>query len=697
MPNLKLKDTLLDLLKKDSRLTDEQGELRENLLREFADKYDPKLIELLMSNETTRQKFFVSVGNALIFKHNDLKFFIDENKLDNSYTQFENKIGLRYGSRLLREASDVVLNFPYKDCVLEGGQSTEEGTDTYFEFDVKQSDYVEQKAKRKEIFFNQILAKDEIDRLFEPKAFANAKNFGSNGDEKEISFTRDENGTIKDNLIIKGNNLLALHSLKEQFRGKVKLIYIDPPYNTGSDSFAYNDNFNHSTWLVFMKNRLEIARELLSDEGSIWISCDEGEEAYLKVLMDDLSLFKRENFINTITYERSGTAGIGQGGFFVDTSEYILIYGKNKSMLNFNEILKLSPIDYDVMKRYNKVLLREGQKQLIETFDSKSNGLPIKIYKHNNYELSTISLKNFDKRENEIKREYKTNFDLIFRTTNPQKENSFQQELLSKMDGELFSVEYTPSRGKNKGIPVTTYYFNNEIFAWLKETAKIEGNNIWKSNKLSTVWSNSEIPKADLANEGGVVLKRGKKPEQLLKRIIELSTNEGDIVLDYHLGSGTTAAVAHKMNRQYIGIEQLNYFENDSVVRLQNVINGDTSGISKAVNWQGGGSFIYLELAKNNQTALEKIEKAENFEELMKFFDEMYERYFLSYNLKIKEFKEKICQEGAFKNLPLERQKQIFGKMLDLNQLYVNCSDMHDARYGLSENDITTTNEFYNL
>jgi adenine-specific DNA-methyltransferase len=169
----------------------------------------------------------------------------------------------------LRETSDVVLNFPYKDCILEGGQSTEEGSDVYFEFDVKEGDYVEKKVKRKEVFFNQILARDEIDRLLEPKAFTNIKHFTKDGEEKLNGFTRDENGTIKDNLIIKGNNLLALHSLKQEFRGKVKLIYIDPPYNTGNDSFAYNDNFNHSTWLTFMKNRLEVARELLREDGFI--------------------------------------------------------------------------------------------------------------------------------------------------------------------------------------------------------------------------------------------------------------------------------------------------------------------------------------------------------------------------------------------------------------------------------------------
>ena len=184
----KLKETLLDILKEDQRLFDEQAELKENLLRELIDQYDPQLIELLLNHEITRQKFFVSAGKAMVFKGNDFKFFIDENKLDNSYTQFENKIGLKVGSRLLREYRDVVLNFPYKDCVLEGGQSTEEGTDTCFEYNKESGDYDEKKARRKEIFFNRILAKDEIDRLFEPKAFANVR-----------KYQKDENGSITEN------------------------------------------------------------------------------------------------------------------------------------------------------------------------------------------------------------------------------------------------------------------------------------------------------------------------------------------------------------------------------------------------------------------------------------------------------------------------------------------------------------------
>ena len=199
-----------------------------------------------------------------------------------------------------------------------------------------------------------------------------------------------------------------------------------------------------------------------------------------------------------------------------------------------------------------------------------------------------------------------------------------------------------------------------------------------------------------ISNEGGVTLLGGKKPEFLIKRILDLSTSDSDIILDYHLGSGTTAAVAHKMNRQYIGIEQLDYGENDSVVRLQNVINGDQSGISKSVNWQGGGSFVYLELAKKNETALEQISDCKSLEELTELFDELCSKYFLHYNVRVKEFRKEIESE-RFKQLNLKQQKEMFSRMLDLNQLYVNTDDRHDKNTGLTENDITITEDFYQL
>ena len=289
------KTHIITLLLKDDRLKDEQGELKGNLVKEFANTLDENLITTLLEDEKTRAQFFLKIKEVYVFKTNKFKFFLDENSIDNSYTQYSNQIGLSAGGKFLKDNTDVVLNFPFKDCVLEGGQSTEDGLDTYFEYDDTQEDYIEKQSKRKEIFFNEVLAKDEIDRLLEPKAFTNITKYDSKGESKPTQFNRNAKGTITDNLIIKGNNLLALYSLKQEFKGKVKLIYIDPPYNTGNDSFAYNDNFNHSTWLTFMRNRLMVAKDLLREDGVIFISCDDNEMSHLRILMDEIKEINYEN------------------------------------------------------------------------------------------------------------------------------------------------------------------------------------------------------------------------------------------------------------------------------------------------------------------------------------------------------------------------------------------------------------------
>ena len=209
------------------------------------------------------------------------------------------------------------------------------------------------------------------------------------------------------------------------------------------------------------------------------------------------------------------------------------------------------------------------------------------------------------------------------------------------------------------------------------------------------MWTN--ISTININKESGVrTLENGQKPELLLKQIINLSTKKDDIVLDFHLGSGTTAAVAHKMGRQYIGIEQMDYIEDIAVERLKKVIDGEQGGISKAVNWQGGGDFIYFELAKWNEKAKEEILNKNSLDELIEFFDEMYEKYFLNYNLKIKEFKEKVIKEENFKNLSLDEQKKMFIAMLDNNQMYILRSEMEDKKFGLDEKDIELTKQFYN-
>jgi adenine-specific DNA-methyltransferase len=260
---------LKNLLKKDERLVSKDGLLKNKII-ELALKLDKDLIKLLLSDKKTKEVFFIDVDGTLVFDKDKFVGFVSNKQfLPDSYTAFKNKIGLiDEKGEFISEKKEVVLSWPYKDCVLEGGMTKED-------------------QKRDEIFWNEILAPDQITRLLEPKVFTNAKRIDKDGEHKFNGFRTDANGDIKDNLIIKGNNLLVLHSLKKRFAGKVKLIYIDPPYNIGSD-FQYNDRFNHSTWLTFMKNRLEVARNLLADDGIIFVQIDDNELAHLKVLMDEI-------------------------------------------------------------------------------------------------------------------------------------------------------------------------------------------------------------------------------------------------------------------------------------------------------------------------------------------------------------------------------------------------------------------------
>lgn len=243
-----------------------------------------ELLHILLRNPKLKNHFFTDVDGVLVFDKNKFTWTIENKEfLPDSYTRFKQKIGLiDSNDRFISSNNDVVLSFPYKDCVLEGGQTKDD-------------------QKRSEIFFNETLAPEDVDCLLAPKVFTNIKKYTKDGEETVSSISS------SDNLLIKGNNLLALSSLQKRYQNKVKLIYIDPPYNTGNDSFGYNDTFNHSTWLVFMKNRLEISKRLLREDGVICIQCDDNEQAYLKVLCDEI--FGRENLIASISVKSNSISG----------------------------------------------------------------------------------------------------------------------------------------------------------------------------------------------------------------------------------------------------------------------------------------------------------------------------------------------------------------------------------------------------
>lgn len=669
-----LKDTLFTILKKDSRLWNEDNtELNETLLFDLVDKVDETIIDILLQEDETRTKFFIKVKDVYVFKSNEFKFFLEENKIDNSYTYYKNRIGLSSSSRLLKENSDVVLDFPFKDCVLEGGQSTEEGMDTYFEYDEKlgkkeeklehkPNSYNKKQSKRKEVFFNQILAQDEIDRLFDEKALVNWQRFTKEGEEQVKEIKRDEEGVIRENILIKGNNLLALHSLKKQFAGNIKFIYIDPPYNTSSDSFKYNDKFNHSTWLTFMKNRLKIAKKLLRHDGVIFVQCDDHEQAYLKVLMDEI--FKKNNFVETYIWKNTDNAPT--------------LSKKTRKNIEFIHCYeqKLNPSISYIGKQSNNddaPLLNSGNPYKEITFPPESIHFNIsdKTYKKGAYErvevLNDFTIKKGKNVESVImKGEFKWS------------QSTLNEELLNGtyflIKSEKFSIRYQRKDGGN--VAPEKYLSEN----YLSKALGVETNEDSKKHIDSL----------------GVDFPSYPKPESLIAFLIKAVTNEGDIILDFFGGSGTTGAVAHKMNRQYILIEQMDYIKELPQTRLKKVIEGEQGGISKSVNWKGGGDFIYCELAQWNEKAKEEILNCKSLEELIQLFDILYEKYFLNYNVRITEFREKIVKEENFKNLSLDEQRSMFVTMLDLNQMYVQRSEIEDKRFNISQEDQKLTSDFYN-
>jgi len=635
--NLKL------LLQKDERLVSE-GELLKNKIIELAIKLDKALIELLLADKQMKEVFFAQAGKVTVFdKDKFIKFVSNKQFLPDSYTAFKNKIGLTEDDEFISEKKEVVLSWPYKDCVLEGGMTKED-------------------QKRDEIFWNEILAPDEISRLLDPKVFTGAKRIDKKGEHELDKFKTDGNGDIKDNLIIKGNNLLALHSLKKRFAGKVKLIYIDPPYNTGNDEFKYNDAFNHSSWLVFMKNRLEAARILLKDEGVIFVQCDDNEQAYLRVLMDEV--FERDNFVNTISLRVSPPEGVKTthaSKTILKEKEYLHVYVKNRQKL----VIKPIYVKADIWDTHYSSYIGN-----IEEPIEKWRSIPLSQKLEREKLIADLNNKKFV-------RWIIKNSERIFQLIDSGKYKHIEKYRKDKFqwtdDGKIIIY-----RGRK-------VHFLSE---GLKETD--EGLTLGRL--LCDFWK--DISFNNLFQEGGVSLIGGKKPEKLIKRILEMFTTTNDIVLDFFMGTGTTCAVAHKMGRQYIGIEQLDYGKNSAVVRLKNVINGDQTGISKSVGWKGAGDFVYMELAKWNENFVDEIKKAKSGKELQKLWETMKEKAHLSYKVDIAAFDKNVKD---FTDLSLENQKRFLLECLDKNHLYVNYSEIDDEEYGVSAEDKKLNKEFYKV
>lgn len=333
----KIFEIVEELLKTKSKYLSEDGKLLKAVVYSDVMTMDEELLAMLLSDDAIKERFFKEINGTLVFDKQKFAWFLESKEfLPDSYTRYTNKIGLTHNGDFISKSNDVVLDFPYKDCVLEGGQDKDD-------------------QKRKEIFYNETIASDEISKMLAPKVFTNAKRYTKDGVEENISF--DEN----DNLIIKGNNLIALSSLLKRYEGRVKCIYIDPPYNTNNkanNTFRYNNNFNHFTWLTFMRNRLEIAKRLLiTDEGAMVIAIDENEQAYLGVMLDEL-FSEYENHMITVIHNPRGV----QGTNFSYTNEFLyFVIPKGRKTIQ-NRKLDDEEIEFSPLRNWGSESLRTDAK-----------------------------------------------------------------------------------------------------------------------------------------------------------------------------------------------------------------------------------------------------------------------------------------------------------------------------------------------
>lgn len=540
--------------------------------------------------------------------------------------------------------------WPFKDCVLEGGMTKDD-------------------EKRKEIFFNEILAQDEIDKLFAPKVLTNWKRYTQNGptsakatvgrEEKVKELKRDKDGVIQENLLIKGNNLLALHSLKKQFQGKVKLIYIDPPYNTGGDSniFTYNNSFNHSAWLTFMKNRLEIGKQLLRNDGFIAIAIDHFELGYLLVLADEI--FGRDNRLGIISVVNN-PMGRNQAKYFSTINDYMVVYAKEQTKAIFNNVI----LDEEFYKTFNEkdskgkyklnnfVRIGGGDENL--RINKKSFWYPLYVKP----DLTDISTKK------------KLAYVEVFPISSGNQERTWK---LSKNSTEHILSELV---AKREGDQIVIY-----------EKYRIE-----KGQKVPTIWSHKKYN----ANHQGIRLLESiirnnnfSYPKSLYTVLdtLKIMTSKDDIILDFFAGSGTTGHATLKLNkedggdRKFILVEQLDEHIKICKERIQKVINSKDN-------------FVYCELAMYNEKFVDEIKKAKNTKELFKIWDEMKEKSFLNYNVDIKKFDENL---NEFNNFSLDKQKRILFDFLNKNQLYVNLSEIKDEEFKVDLDFKKINNIFYRV
>lgn len=563
------------------------------------------------------------------------------------YTKYSNKIGLHSNSKggFIKNDTDVVLNFPFKDTVLEAGMSKED-------------------VGREERFLHIEVDSKDIDTLEEPKVLTNFKLVDKHG-EKRLSATDsieffDDEGNLKQNLLIKGNNLLALHTLHERLAGKVRLIYIDPPYyfakNKPSDAFKYNSNFKLSSWLTFMKNRLEVSRELLEDSGTLLVHIGEDGFAYLKILMTEI--FGQRNFVETFIWKNTDNPDSLSKKSRASV-EYIIAF--EKLLDGSSEYIGKQTENGD------GPLLHTGNKKKTLRFPAGSIRFNIPDGHIRQGTPDRVTIENDFYIENGLNKQ-NVEFTGEFVWTQATLDRELQGGTYCIVKSEKFSVRAQRPEGKNMAPEkfIEDVYLSKAIGVGTNEDANSH------LKKLGINFSNA-------------------KPESVVAFLTQAITKQGDLVLDFFSGSGTTQAVAHKMGRRWVGVEQMDYIDDVAKERLKKVIEGEKGGVSKAVGWNGGGSFVYLELKKYNQEYVDRIMEATSLAQLEEIYVEMRNNAFLKFWFDRKEFE----KDENFRNLDIEKRKQKLVDVLDENQLYLNYADMNDSRHKVSDDEKALTDKFY--
>ncbi len=607
------------------------GVLLKNKIIAAAQRAEEPLLTALLEDPTLRHAFFKEVKGALVFNTPAFQEAVNQHAfLQNSYTAFRNKIGLAANRNFLHSLSEVVLDFPYKDCVLQGAQTHE-------------------RAQKNEQFWHTTLAAQEIDRLFEPKVLHKWERIDAHGTQTPE--------TVKetDSFLIRGNNLLVLHSLKYRYAEQVKLIYIDPPYNTGNDGFNYNDRFNHTTWLVFMKNRLEIARTLLRPDGILYISCDDREHAYLKILCDEI--FGREHYITSLIW-RKKAGGANDSQDIAVEHEYILTYRKEK-----NGIYKI-PIDAKTVASY------KGKDEKFETHG------PFKTKDLNDPSLSDSPGLHFD---------IECPDGTILRGTDHQwkcNEATFRDRLANgrivfKKVKDRWKVHYK-------------IYLNEEKGQLRQDAA---GNIIPRGRNLSSILYDVALNKD--GNQDLKSLFDGKspfsypKPVKLLEQLIVSATKAGDLVLDFFAGSGTTAEAVIALNqktekkRRFILVEQMEYIEDITAPRLQKALS----------KYQSSESFVYAALKPLAALWAEQVQLANSQEELKTVWETMQHSGYADCQASAQLANPTFIQELF--SLPLSEAKQFLLETLDVNAWYVSLFDLENADFSITETDKALNRAFY--